>query len=77
VDYGRKSSEQENAKFRRSLYFIKSGKNGDKISVDMIKSIRPGYGLAPKYYEQVIGSILAQDVAVNTPVTLECIRSKN
>jgi pseudaminic acid synthase len=71
VDYGRMPSEQGNAKFRRSLYFVKAGKKGDLVTSDMVRSIRPGYGLAPKYYEKVIGSFLAQDVESNTPVTPE------
>jgi N-acetylneuraminate synthase len=42
VDYGRKSSEQGNAKFRRSLYFVKDMKAGDVITADCVRSVRPG-----------------------------------
>lgn len=55
VDYGRKSSEQGNVKFRRSLYFVKDIKAGQVITDEHVKSVRPGYGLAPKYLEQIIG----------------------
>jgi len=72
IDYGRKSSEQGNVKFRRSLYFIKALKAGDVITEDDIKSIRPGYGLAPKYYEQLIGKRLKKDVVRGEAVKLEC-----
>jgi N-acetylneuraminate synthase len=68
VDYGRKSSEQDNAQFRRSLYFVKDMKAGDVITADCIRSVRPGYGLAPKYLDKIIGIKLNVDVAVNTPV---------
>lgn len=68
VDYGRKSSEQGNAQFRRSLYFVKDMKAGDVITADSIRSVRPGYGLAPKYLDKIIGMKLNVDVAVNTPV---------
>lgn len=68
VDYGRKSSEQGNAQFRRSLYFVKDMKAGDVITADCIRSVRPGYGLAPKYLDKIIGIKLNVDVAVNTPV---------
>lgn len=68
VDYGRKSSEQGNAQFRRSLYFVKDMKAGDVITADCIRSVRPGYGLAPKYLDKIIGIKLNADVAVNTPV---------
>jgi len=55
VDYGRKASEQGNIKFRRSLYFVKDMKAGDVITENCIRSVRPGFGLAPKYYDLVIG----------------------
>ncbi len=58
VDYGRKSSEQGNVKFRRSLYFVKDVKAGEIITTECIRSIRPGYGLAPKYLEKIIGKII-------------------
>lgn len=62
VDYCRKSSEQDNVKFRRSLYFVKNMKAGDIITPDSIRSVRPGYGLPPAMYEQVIGKRLVKDV---------------
>lgn len=69
VDYGRKSSEHGNVKFRRSLYFVKDLKAGDVITADAVRSVRPGFGLAPKYLEQVIGTRVQSDVAANRPVT--------
>lgn len=71
VDYGRKSSEQGNAKFRRSLYFVKDMKAGEVITADCIRSVRPGYGLAPKFYEQVIGKAIKYDALRGTPVLYE------
>lgn len=62
VDYGRKSSEQANIQFRRSLYFVKNMKAGDIITEDSVRSVRPGFGLAPKYYSEIIGKKLAADV---------------
>lgn len=75
VDYGRKSSEQGNAKFRRSLYFIKALKAGETITADAIRSVRPGYGLPPKLYDYVVGRQLQHDVQANTAVTLDVIRN--
>ena len=68
VDYGRKSSEQGNVKFRRSLYFVKDLEAGDTITEDAIRSVRPGYGLAPKWMSEVIGSRVKDAVRANTPV---------
>ena len=55
IDYGKKSSEIGNIKFRRSLYITKTLSSGDTITKDHVKSIRPGYGLPPKYLDDVIG----------------------
>lgn len=67
VDYGRKSSEQGNVKFRRSLYFVKDLKAGDVITPDAVRSVRPGYGLPPKSFHLLTGKILKRDVKANTP----------
>jgi pseudaminic acid synthase len=69
VDYGRKSSEEGNVKFRRSLYFVKDLKAGDVIAADAVRSVRPGFGLAPKNIGQIIGSIVIHDVFKNQPVS--------
>ena len=74
VDYGRKSSEQGNVKFRRSLYFVKDLKAGDVITADAVRSVRPGFGLAPKYINKIIGKTLLHDVACNTAIQLSSIR---
>jgi len=69
VDYGRKSSEQGNVKFRRSLYFVKDLKAGDMITADAVRSVRPGFGVAPKYLETVVGKRAPIDISRNTPVS--------
>jgi len=74
VDYGRKSSEQGNVKFRRSLYFIKDLKAGSIITPDDLRSVRPGHGIAPKYFSHVVGKKLLVSVLANTPVILENIK---
>jgi len=73
VDYGRKSSEQQNTKFRRSLYFVKDLKAGAPITADAVRSVRPGYGLAPKFLDEIIGKRVKQATAANTPVRLDAI----
>lgn len=73
VDYGCKSSEQGNVQFRRSLYFVKDLKAGDLITADTVRSVRPGFGVAPKHWDAVIGQRLARDVEANTPVSFDVI----
>jgi len=68
VDYGRKSSEQGNVKFRRSLYFVKNMKKGEVITEDCVRSVRPGFGLPPKQLESLIGREIVKDAKVNTAV---------
>lgn len=73
VDYGRKSSEQGNVQFRRSLYFVKDLKAGEVITPDAVRSVRPGYGLAPKQLDAVLGQKVVRDVKKNTAVTWEAV----
>lgn len=73
VDYGRKSSEEGNVKFRRSLYFVKDMKTGDIITPDCVRSVRPGFGLAPKFLEKIIGKKISIDIGKNMPVTSKAI----
>lgn len=72
VDYGQKLSERSNVKFRRSLYFVKDMKAGDTITKDSIRSVRPGYGLPPAMYDQLIGKVLVKDVYSAEPVKEDC-----
>jgi pseudaminic acid synthase len=68
VDFGRKSSEHSNVKFRRSLYFVKDMKAGDVITENCIRSVRPGFGLPPKFMHKILGKALRRDVSYATPV---------
>ena len=70
VDYNRKSSEFESVKFRRSLYFVKDLKAGELITADSVRSVRPGFGLAPKELSNVIGRRTNSDIKKNTPVKI-------
>lgn len=77
VDYGRKSSEQGSVQFRRSLYFVKDLKAGEIITPDMIRSVRPGFGLPPKYLGSIVGKVLCEDVTYGVPVTLDKIKESD
>ena len=74
VDYGLKSSEQGNVKFRRSLYFVKDMEAGDIIDETCIRSVRPGYGLAPKYFDSILGKNVIKNIVKNSAVQLDAIR---
>jgi pseudaminic acid synthase len=66
VHYGLKSSEQGNVQFRRSLYFVKDMQKGDAIDETCIRSVRPGFGIAPKHFDELIGKRLTRNVQANT-----------
>jgi N-acetylneuraminate synthase len=70
VDYSRQASERGNVKFRRSLYFVQDLPKGHVIRSSDIRSVRPGYGLAPKMLDQVIGQRLTREVKYGQPVAL-------
>ncbi|MBL1435355.1 MAG: pseudaminic acid synthase [Rhodobacteraceae bacterium] len=69
VDYGRKSSEEGNVQFRRSLYFVKDMQVGEIVTPAHVRSVRPGYGLAPKFLDKVLGARVLEPVSANSPVT--------
>lgn len=77
VDYGRKSSEQGNAQFRRSLYFVKDLTAGDVVTPDAVRSVRPGFGLAPKLLDQVLGRRVRSAVAAHTPVSWDMLAPRD
>ena len=70
VDYGRKSSEEGNIQFRRSLYFVKDMAAGEVITEDSVRSVRPGYGLSPKYTTEILGKSVKKQTRANTPVLI-------
>ncbi|MFH4663090.1 SAF domain-containing protein, partial [Vibrio alginolyticus] len=60
-------------KFRRSLYIVKDIKEGEILTPEHVRSIRPGFGLAPKYYDEVIGKTVKKNISRGTPVSFEFI----
>jgi len=71
IDYGRKSSENANVKFRRSLYFVKDIKKGEIITNEHVKSIRPGFGLSPRCIDDILGKKLNKRVIAGMPVSFD------
>lgn len=69
--------DASNKVFRRSLYFVKDVNKGEKITAKNIRRIRPGFGLSPKYYPQILGAKLKKDVKKGDRVQLEDLDLKN
>lgn len=73
VGYGRQPAEDNSRVFRRSIYFVRDLPAGSVIGPEDIRRIRPGMGLAPKYYEALLGKKIVKDVAKGTPVSWELV----
>ena len=71
VNYERKESEKGNMVFRRSIYAVKDIRAGEKLTPENIRSIRPGYGLPPKYLKEIIGKKAVENIHRGTAITLE------
>ncbi|MEC1715838.1 pseudaminic acid synthase [Schinkia azotoformans] len=67
VNYGPTNEEKNSLKFRRSIYIVKDMKAGDILTKGNVRVIRPGFGLAPKYYDKLLGKKIGKDIKAGTP----------
>lgn len=73
VSYGATEKEKKSIVFRRSLYVVKDLKAGEVLTRENVRAIRPGLGLPAKYFEQVLGRAVKQDVRRGTALAWELI----
>ena len=71
VSYELSEKVINNQKFARSLFVVKNAKKGDFITKENVRSIRPGYGLHPKYYNNILGKKFKKDVKFGEPLSIE------
>jgi N-acetylneuraminate synthase len=76
VSYERKESEKGNVIFRRSLYVVKDIADGEEFTSENVKSIRPGYGLAPKYFNNVLGKKAKGSIKAGTALSQDIINDR-
>lgn len=74
VKYELSEKGKKNRHFAKSLFFVKDIKAGEMVTEDNVKSIRPGDGLHPKYYKDLIGKKAAVDIKLGTPVDWTLIK---
>lgn len=72
VNYEISESEKKSLIFRRSLYAVKDIKKGEAFTPSNIRSIRPGFGIHPKHYEEILGKSAKKDFKFGEPLTLDC-----
>ncbi|MFV0482780.1 MAG: pseudaminic acid synthase [Bacteroidales bacterium] len=73
VSYDLTEKSKTNRKFARSLFVVKDIKAGEIFTEDNVRSIRPGYGLHPKYLKDVIGKVAERDFEKGEPLTSEIL----
>lgn len=73
VSYGPAQSEDRSIQFRRSLYIAKDMRAGDALNEENLRLVRPGKGLAPKYYDELLGRRVVRDAPRGTPVSWELL----
>ncbi|APU30968.1 pseudaminic acid synthase [Ectopseudomonas alcaliphila JAB1] len=69
--YQRQPVEEGNKAFRRSIYFVRDLPAGSQVSAEDIRRIRPGFGLAPKHFNALLGRRLKVAVIRGTPASWE------
>jgi len=74
IQYGVQKSENKNLNFKRSIYISKDIKVGEVYTKENTKIIRPGLGMAPKFYENIVlGRTASRDLKAGTPLSWEII----
>lgn len=73
IKYGPSKQEETNVIFRRSIFCVKDIKKGERLTEENVRVIRPGYGLAPKFYPEILGQVALRDIERGTPLTLGMI----
>ena len=72
----RNKSENKSKIFRRSIFAIKDIKKGEKFSKNNIRVIRPGYGIAPKYFNKILNTKSPVNIKRNEPLKPFLIKNK-
>lgn len=73
INYHRRKSERPNLTFRRSLYVVEEVKAGEKFTAQNVRSVRPGFGLAPKLLPEVLGRQAKGDIPIYTALSWDHI----
>lgn len=74
VSYEVSEREKVSRAFRKSIFAVKDIKKGDVFNEENIRVIRPGHGLAPKYYEGILGKVATRDIERGTPIKWDMIK---
>lgn len=73
IQYGVQKAEQKSRLFKRSIYVSRDLASGEAFTRDNIRVVRPGIGLEPKYYDQVLGKTAKTAIKAGTPLTWDLL----
>lgn len=73
VTYGPSPQEKNNVDFRRSLFVTENMAKGEVFTEKNLRSIRPGYGLHTRYYNEILGKCATTDIAKGTPMQWDLV----
>lgn len=73
VDFSMTEKKQKSRRFSRSLFITKDMKMGDVLTPENVRSVRPGFGLHPKYFEEILGKRITRDINKGTPLSFDLI----
>lgn len=73
VTYGGTNAEDKSRAFRRSLYIAKDMDAGEELTPETLRIIRPGFGLPPKFYDEMLGKKVLRHVTAGTPLAWDLV----
>lgn len=74
VDYSMTEKKKKSRQFSRSLYVAEDIKEGEIFTEENIRSVRPGYGLHPKYLKDILGRKATEDIEKGTATTMDIFK---
>jgi pseudaminic acid synthase len=77
VDYKLSEKIKKSREFSRSLFVVKNIKKGDTLNNENVRSIRPGFGLHPKFLKDIVGKKAKEDIKKGTPLSWDLISDQN
>lgn len=73
IHFGRTEAEEKSVRFRRSLYITEDLRAGDVLTVENVRAIRPGFGLAPRHLAELVGRRVTKDVKRGTAASWDLV----
>jgi len=73
IDYSLTERTRRSREFSRSLFVTKDIQKGDTLTTENVRSIRPGYGLPPKYLKQILGKKAKRNIEKGTPLDWDLV----